>query len=336
MFHKSSSPRSGFTLIELLVVIAIIAILIGLLLPAVQKVREAGARAQSMNNLKQIDLATHNYHDAMKKLPNYYGYDYTTYGAGMATGAWTFTLLPYIEQSTMYNSTYGPLMYTNNSSGSANGQPFSYNYSYPIGFNGYQASNGKGPLKTYISPLDTTATLTPESASYLANAYVMYSSYTFNKITDGLSNTMFYAEGQAQCTYNYTYNYSYPGFTYNISEKIGYTRVWNYDSYNYTSTYNYTYNYSSSGYTYNYTGTSTIYPFYDPYGSYDSTTSTYTPFDFNPQKTCNYSSAQALSAAGLLVSMGDGSCRVVTRSVSQQTFYAAGTPQGGEVIGSDW
>src|SRR5436190_7546915 len=194
--------RHGFTLIELLVVIAIIAVLIGLLLPAVQKVREAAARAKSQNNLKQIALAVHDFNDAYQgKLPAL-----TDLGTGAPTGwgyqSLFFNILPYVEQDNVYRvfQKATPSLYFRPTTGAA-----------------------RTIIPTYLSPADSTAsngtTMTAVAApavgggaaitageyattSYAANGYVFRSNTgglprTF---VDGTSNTIMFAERYQVCT----------------------------------------------------------------------------------------------------------------------------------------
>jgi len=145
--HRS---RRGFTLIELLVVIAIIAILIGLLLPAVQKVREAAARSTCSNNMKQISLACHNYQDTVGQLPpsvqmNSQVSAIDDYNQNFGPN-WAVLLLPYIEQAPMFNT-----VATN------------VNNYMITGDSGWRAIRGN-KIKTYLCPSDTGQD-TPASAA---------------------------------------------------------------------------------------------------------------------------------------------------------------------------
>jgi type II secretory pathway pseudopilin PulG len=96
------TERTGFSSIELLVVIAIIAVLIGLLLPAVQKIREAAGRLSCQNNLKQLALACHNYHDAFSKFPPGSVYRANAKGQFDYYETWAILILPYMEQNNLY------------------------------------------------------------------------------------------------------------------------------------------------------------------------------------------------------------------------------------------
>lgn len=161
-FEKYVSRRAGFTLIELLVVIAIIAILIGLLLPAVQKVREAAARAQCSNNLKQMGLAVQNCSDTYaQQLPPLMGFFPGNYSSPVSsnTTMWGSPhqfILPFMEQQNMYNGMMAQVQ-----SGDVNG---AWNYPY-----GLQTG-----IKSFVCPSDPSISMqaNPLNTSYAANGLV--------------------------------------------------------------------------------------------------------------------------------------------------------------------
>jgi prepilin-type N-terminal cleavage/methylation domain-containing protein/prepilin-type processing-associated H-X9-DG protein len=290
----------GFTLIELLVVIAIIAILIGLLLPAVQKVREAAARAKCSNNLKQLSLACIHEADTYNgKLPPSIGLYPTTVATnvgaeGNGDGGIFLHLLPFIEQDNLYKASY-----VKPEPSDRNGGLGTYSQ--------WTAPIQNAIVRTLVCPSDPTQTDSrPARASYGVNGLVFPDNYQWSgrackrypaSISDGTSNTIFFTEKLAQCS----------KLTSNPEERPdNYWPDWGP---------------IISSPTLNYpTGVAAIFQ-PTPKG--------------NPAQ-CDGVRASSPHTGGINAALGDGSVKFVANGVDPNSWWAAMTPDQGDILGSNW
>lgn len=311
MLH--SHRRSGFTLIELLVVIAIIAVLIALLVPAVQKVREAAARSQCSNNLKQLVLACHSYHDTFKRFQSAYdGLD-----ANKMRSQVLVSLLPYVEQQPLYNTFVNPtpsnpaFPLDPQRAGAGIGHratlsvltcptDFSYAGGFPVNSDwaaGCYAGNWQ------VFGLPSIGTAPANGAGRLAMA----------SVTDGTSNTIFFAEKMAKCLANGT------GAAHqNLWAHGGWNNTWSPIFAYGTADGNTPYNSGMSGGQVGNVGVGSVFQI---------GTGTVTP---------DCGKASSPHTAGMNVAVGDGSVRFVTSNITGSTWWAACTPSRGDQVGNDF
>jgi prepilin-type N-terminal cleavage/methylation domain-containing protein len=298
---RSRAVAAAFTLIELLVVIAIIAVLVGLLVPAVQKVRQAAGRIQSANNLHQIALATHMYNDTAGGLPPAMGWKPKVQSPGGIDGTAFFYLLPYVEQDALYKQCYGPGTYWDWANQVQATLPPAY-----------IASNGMADVKSFQANYDPSLqSLGYGYISYLANSAVLDGNRTLLGITDGTSNTIMFAEGYSSCGNDYYNNGTW-------------TEIWRNGQWNTIPENNGSW--PDGGW-----GQITYYgPVFQPVPGKAFENAP------NPYYNCNPLLAQSLQSGRIQVGLADGSVRGVSVGISPATWNAALTPDGGEVLGPDW
>jgi type II secretory pathway pseudopilin PulG len=321
----------------LLVVIAIIAILIGLLIPAVQKVREAAQRVQCINNYKQIGLAAHNYHDSNQQLPPFSCFlrkAPAMFGSFTETGIF-FSLLPFLEQQNLVNSEVT----------STNGQ---YYYWPGAGWQHHCVDIGQNPVQVYLCPADGTNlghqdqgsstqylglnNYGPQFAtgSYSANAMVFDPNAARTLITampNGTSNVIMFGHRLEFC------DFGSPGFGYNdwdaTPDQTGTYHPlpgFGWGTY-FTKRGSYT-NPNMNQLSANETLKAGAYPEYT-HGAI--------PFQILPQAgKCDPVVLASPHSSGMIVGLGDGSVRSVSSSISVATWLNACIPDSGNPLGSDW